>query len=96
MGQASPPSVPIMTSVQTKRMTRDYAIAVQPKAWGRFDPHGCDWATSMDHAHRLCSVWLAKYHYEDMVIWKVPASGKAMAWMSISADMDAIASMVCQ
>jgi hypothetical protein len=50
----------------------------------------------MDHAHRLCSVWLAKYHYEDMVIWKVPASGKAMAWMSVSADMDAITSMVCQ
>ena len=77
-------------------MTRNYAIAVQPKAWGRFDPHGCDWATSMDHAHRLCSVWLAKFHYEDMVIWKVPANGKAMAWMSVSADMDAIASMVCQ
>ena len=77
-------------------MTRDYAIAVQPKAWGRFDPRGCDWATSMDHAHRLCSVWLAKYHYEDMVIWKVPASGKAMAWMTVSSDMEAIASMVCQ
>ena len=78
-------------------MTRDYAIAVQPKAWGRFDPHGCDWATSMDHAYRLCSVWLAKYHFEDMVIWKCPAKGNPMAWVSVAADeagIQAIASLL--
>ena len=67
-------------------MTRDYSFAVQPKAWGRFDPHGCDWAANMDHAYRLCSVWLAKYDCDDMVIWKVPASGKAMAWMTVTPD----------
>ena len=66
-------------------MTRDYAIAVQPKAWGRFDPNGCDWATSMDHAYRLCSVWLAQYG-EDMVVWKCPTKGDPMAWMTVTAD----------
>ena len=62
-----------------------YAIAVQPKAWGTFDQHGCDWAANMDHAYRLCSVWLAKYG-EDMVIWKCPAKGEPMAWVSVTPD----------
>ena len=85
-----------MTSVQTKHMSRDYAIAVQPKAWGKFDPHGCDWAANMDHAHRLCSVWLAKYG-EPMVIWKCPPNGDPMAWMTITAEneqIEAIASLL--
>ena len=64
-------------------MTSDFSYAVQPRAWGKFDPHGCDWAANIKHAQRLCSVWLAKYHYEDMVIWKVPFSGKAMAWQTV-------------
>ena len=78
-------------------MTRDYSFAVQPKAWGKFDPHGCDWAANIDHAHRLCSVWLAKYHYEDMVIWKVPVSGKAMPWVAVNPEneqVEAIASLL--
>ena len=77
-------------------MTRDYAIAVQPKAWGKFDPHGCDWAANMDHAHRLCSVWLAQYG-EDMVIWKCPPNGNPMAWVTVTAEneqVEAIASLL--
>ena len=89
-------------------MTRNYAIAVQPKAWGRFDPHGCDWATSMDHAHRLCwgCEWatdmahaysLAAAMGEDAVIWKCPAKGNPMAWVTVKADeagIEAIASLL--
>ena len=61
-----------------------YAIAVQPKAWGTFDPHGCDWASNMDHAYRLCSVWLAKYG-EEMIIYRL-TSGDPIAWVRVTPD----------
>ena len=42
-------------------------FAVQPSAWSNFDPHGCDWATDMNHAYRIAQAW-----GEECMIWAVP------------------------
>ena len=59
-------------------------FAVQPVAWGKFDERGADYASSIDHAYRLCSVWLAKYG-EDMMIYRL-TSGDPIAWVRVYAD----------
>ena len=51
------------------------AIAVQPAAWGKFDPNGCDWATDMNHAYRIAKAW-----GEECMIWMVPANGEPIRW----------------
>jgi hypothetical protein len=58
--------------------------AVQPAAWSNFDEHGCDYAANIDHAYRLCSVWLAKYG-EDMVIYRL-TTGDPIKWVRVTAD----------
>ena len=65
-------------------------FAVQPTAWGNFDPHGCDWAANINHAYRLASVWRAKYPEEEMMIWQVPLSGEPIRWCRADANTDAI------
>ena len=68
------------------------AIAVQPKAWGTFDQWGCLWATDMTHAYQLAATY-----DEDVVIWKCPAKGEPMAWVTVKADeagIEAIASLL--
>ena len=59
-------------------------FAVQPVAWGKFDERGADYASNIDHAYRLCSVWLAKYG-EDMMIYRI-TSGDPIAWVRVYAD----------
>ena len=68
------------------------AIAVQPKSFGRFDPHGCEWATDMSHAYSLAAALGV-----DAVIWKCPAKGDPMPWVSVKAEeagIEAIAALL--
>jgi len=70
----------------------NHAIAVQPKAWGKFDPHGCEWATDMTHAYRLAATY-----EQNMVIWKCPHTGDPMAWVTVKAEeagIEAIAALL--
>lgn len=70
----------------------NHSIAVQPKAWGKFDPHGCEWATDMTHAYQLAATY-----DEDVVIWKCPAKGDPMAWVTVKAEeagIEAIAALL--
>ena len=67
-------------------------FAVQPKSFGNFDEHGCDWATDINHAYQLAATY-----DEDVVIWKCPAKGEPMAWVTVKADeagIEAIASLL--
>ena len=66
-------------------------FAVQPSAWGTFDPHGCDWATDMNHAYRIAQAW-----GEECMIWAVPANPKAdpYRWCRSGANTNAIADLV--
>lgn len=57
------------------------AFAVQPAAWNRFDPHGCDWATDYHHALKLASLWEC-----DCTIWKAPVKGSAYRFGSFIAN----------
>ena len=52
--------------------------AVQPRSFGTFDEHGCEWATDINHAHRL-----ARTFGEDCVIWRCPHVGEPMAWVTV-------------
>ena len=72
--------------LQIKRNDMSNAIAVQPLAWGKFDPHGCDWATDMKHAYRLGKAW-----GETCMIWMCPPAGEPMAWCRTDANTNAIA-----
>ena len=55
------------------------AFALQPTAWGEFDPHGADWAIDMSHAYRLAKVW-----GEPVTLWRVPnGAGEAYRWAEI-------------
>ena len=65
------------------------AIAVQPAAWGKFDPNGCDWATDMNHAFRIGQLW-----GETCLIWMCPPSGDPIAWCRTDANTNAIADLV--
>jgi hypothetical protein len=57
-----------------------YGFAVQPTAWTSFDPHGCEWATDMNHAYAI--------------VWMVPSSGNAVRWCRATEITDAIADLV--
>ena len=65
------------------------AIAVQPSAWGKFDPHGCDWATDMNHAFRIAQVW-----GEECMIWMCPPNGAPIRWCRTDSNTNAIADLV--
>jgi len=65
------------------------AIAVQPAAWGKFDPHGCDWATDMNHAYRL-----AQLTGEPCMIWMCPQKGEPVRWCRADENTAAIADLV--
>ena len=70
----------------------NHIIAVQHKAWGKFDPHGGEWATHMSHAYQLAATY-----DEDVVIWKCPAKGDPMAWVTVKAEeagIEAIAALL--
>ena len=69
----------------------NHAIAVQPSAWGKFDPHGCDWAKDMNHAFRIAQQW---GEFEECMIWMVPASGEPMRWCRADHNTNAIADLV--
>ena len=64
--------------------TQHDMYAVQPAAWQSFDDRGCDYAANIDHAYRLCSVWIAKYG-EDMVIYRL-TTGDPIKWVRVTAD----------
>ncbi len=49
--------------------------AVQPSSWSNFDPHGCTWATDINHAYRLFSAWS-----EDVTVWIIPHNGNPYRW----------------
>ena len=51
-------------------------FAVQPSSWSQFDSYGCDWAKDIDHAYQLAKAW-----GEDCIIWRIPPTGNAMAWI---------------
>ena len=59
--------------------------AVQPRSFGTFDEYGCEWATDINHAHRL-----ARAFGEDCVIWRCPHQGAPMAWVSVYADTESV------
>ena len=82
MGDRTPLPL-ILVSVQRKQMT----FAVQPAYWSNFDPHGCWWATSLNHAQRI-----AEFHGmgEECMIWRVPASGRAYKWMRAGGKVDQV------
>ena len=65
------------------------AIAVQPAAWTSFDPHGCDWASDMNHAFRLGQAW-----GETCMIWMIPQSGEPIRWCRTDSNTNAIADLV--
>jgi hypothetical protein len=65
------------------------AIAVQPASWTNFDPHGCDWATDMNHAFRL-----AQITGEPCMIWMCPQKGEPVRWCRTDANSNAIADLV--
>ena len=52
--------------------------AIQPKAWGRLDPHGCDYATNMTDAYDYARQW-----NEDCTIWK-EGTEAWMNWMYVT------------
>jgi len=60
-------------------------FAVQPAYWSKFDQHACWWATSLNHAQRLAEFWS-----EECLIWRVPASGRAMRWMRAGGTVDQV------
>ena len=67
-------------------------FAVQPKSFGTFDEHGCDWATDINHAYQIAATY-----DEDAVIWRCPHQGEPMAWVTVKADeanIEAIASLL--
>lgn len=66
-----------------------YGFAVQPTAWGAFDPHGCQWAENMNHAYAIAKVW-----GEECMVWMVPATGKAVKWCRATEITNAIADLV--
>ena len=49
--------------------------AVQPSSWGQFDPVGCTWATDINHAYQLATVW-----EEECIIWIIPHVGDPYRW----------------
>jgi hypothetical protein len=57
-------------------------FAVQPADWSDFDPNGCDYATSIDHAYKIC-----QHHIEDgdMMIWRM-TSGNPIKWVRVYQD----------
>ena len=59
--------------------------AVQPRSFGTFDEYGCEWATDINHAHRLAMAF-----GEDCVIWRFPHQGAPMAWVSVDADAKSV------
>jgi hypothetical protein len=69
-----------MTSVQTNPMT----FAVQPKSFAEFDPHGCEWATDLDHARDLAFDWSADEGGETMIVWRVGTKAP-MRWLEVVA-----------
>ena len=52
--------------------------AIQPKTWGRLDPHGCDYATNMTDAYAYAREWK-----EDCTIWK-EGTEAWMKWMYVT------------
>ena len=67
-------------------------FAVQPASFGSFDEWGCMWATDMAHAYQLAATL-----EEDAVIWRCPAKGNPMPWVTVKAEeagIEAIASLL--
>lgn len=46
-----------------------HCFAVQPSSWSKFDPHGCIFATDINHAYAICR------EQPGMMIWAIPNSG---------------------
>lgn len=57
-------------------------FAVQPADWANFDQHGAEYATSIDHAYKIC-----QQHIEDgdMMIWRM-TQGNPIKWVRVYAD----------
>jgi len=60
------------------------SFAVQPLAWTNFDPHGCFWATDINHAYRVARIFAQEG--EDQTIWKCPHSGQSMKWANVAGE----------
>jgi hypothetical protein len=60
-------------------------FAVQPASFGSFDPHGCFWATDINHAYRVGRVFAQEG--EDQVIWRCPHSGHPIKWATVAGEM---------
>lgn len=58
------------------------AWAVQPANWANFDPHGAEFAISIEHAYKIC-----QQHIEDgdMMIWRM-TSGNPIKWVRVYQD----------
>ena len=59
-------------------------FAVQPKSFGSFDPHGAEWATSLDHARDLAFDWSADEGGAPMIVWHV-GTAAATRWVEVVA-----------
>jgi hypothetical protein len=57
-------------------------FAVQPADWANFDPHGADFATSIEHAYKICQ---QRIEDGDMMIWRM-TSGNPIKWVRVYAD----------
>jgi hypothetical protein len=70
-----------------KMMTATFAV--QPSSWSKFDEHGCDWATDINHAYNIAKAW-----GEECIIWRIPNSGgNPIPWVRSDANTEAIAAM---
>ena len=58
------------------------AWAVQPANWANFDPHGAEFAISIEHAYKICQSYIGE---GDMMIWKM-TSGEPIKWVRVYED----------
>jgi hypothetical protein len=59
-------------------------FAIQPKSFGEFDDHGCEFVNNLDAARDIAFDWSADEAGAPMIIWKL-TSGKAIRWMEVFA-----------
>ncbi len=64
-------------------MTDPRGWAVQPAAWGKFDPDGVVYCADIDTAHRVARDQKAREG--DQMIWRM-TSGKPIKWVRVTDD----------
>ena len=71
-------------------MPNYWNFAIQPSAWSEFDPHGCSFATDINHAYAMCR------EQPGMMIWGIPTNpkGQPVRWCRPDANSNAVAQLI--